>query len=213
LSFEKFLDQEMANDNFNKAQYIKNSKERQNLSKIRLDSDSGCTYLSVGELYTGKYSELTGPRYVACLDITYDILLGIYDDNNKLIAIYRHTRVAPDAQLIIEKMIRTARNANFEARLIGMQDGQSQYLINDDLALLKKFRIPLFEIDLFGTDLRHVAFDLKTGISFDVLVENRLYKPGELVNKTTLEQFERVNLTQPAQGKQLTKKQKTSKKI
>jgi hypothetical protein len=28
-------------------------------------------------------------------------------------------------------------------------------------------------------------------VSHDVLLENRLYRPGELINMTTLEQFER----------------------
>ncbi len=213
MSFEKFLDQEMANDDFSKTQYIKNSKERQNISKARLDSDSGCAYLKTGNIYSGRYSGVSGPRYVACVDLTYDIVLSIYDSNGGVCVVYRYMRMTPGAESMIEKTVRSARGANFEARLIGMQTGQSQFILNDALALLKKFRIPLFEVDLFGTDVRHTAIDLKTGASFDVLVENRLYKPGELLNKTTMEQFEREAFAPPAAGTQLTKKQKRAKKM
>ena len=49
----------------------------------------------------------------------------------------------------------------------------------------------IFEADLFGSDRRNIAIDLKTGTSFNMLTENRLYKPGELANTTTEEQFAR----------------------
>ncbi|MCL4404741.1 hypothetical protein M1583_02000, partial [Candidatus Marsarchaeota archaeon] len=51
--------------------------------------------------------------------------------------------------------------------------------------------IPLVEADLFGNEVRHIAFDAKQGMSFNVLVNNMNYKPGELVNKMTIDQFER----------------------
>ncbi len=48
LSFEKFLWTELVSEDFGKAAFVKNAKERQNISKIVLDSDSGCKYLDIG---------------------------------------------------------------------------------------------------------------------------------------------------------------------
>ena len=53
-------------------------------------------------------------------------------------------------------------------------------------------RIPIFEADLFGNSTRHIAIDIYSGMSFNVLLEDKLYKPGELVNNMTREQFERA---------------------
>ena len=47
------------------------------------------------------------------------------------------------------------------------------------------------EIDLFGTDKRHIALDLKTGTSYDLFLENRIYRPGELANSEKEEDFQR----------------------
>ncbi len=39
----------------------------------------------------------------------------------------------------------------------------------------------LFALGLFGNEIRHIALDTKTGLSYNVLLLDRIYRPGELV--------------------------------
>ena len=96
--------------------------------------------------------------------------------------------------IMIEKELRKLKPANIEVRLIGLQNGDNPLRLNETVDFIKKMKLPVFEADLFGGDTRHICIDIKTGVSFDVLISNRLYKPGELTNKVTREQFERASL-------------------
>lgn len=191
LSFEKFLDDDAGRSGFGSSRYVRNFKERQNISKVALDSDSGCRYLDPGENFTAKYSEFRGQRYIGCLALTFDVALTVYDDNSQSIFASRFVAFTQQVQLALTKWMRSIRRPNFEARMIGLQNKQASYPSNL-LVFIRRSGLRLFEIDVFGDEVRHVAFDVKDGLSFDILVNNRLYKPGELINKTTLEQFERA---------------------
>jgi hypothetical protein len=192
LSFEKFLEEDSLRVEFNKAPYVKNFKERQNISKNRLDPPvSQSKYLKVGEYFTQRYDEVLGYRNVAALQLTFDLLLSVYDGNSKTIFAYRFMDWPSDMEMRLEKDLRALRAPSLELRIIGMQNGQGWKSISDIVPFIKKRGIGVFEIDLFGKEIRHVSVDMKTGTSMDILVNNRLYKPGELVNSTTLEQFER----------------------
>ena len=46
------------------------------------------------------------------------------------------------------------------------------------------------EIDMFGEEKRHMAIDMKTGLSYDLLLENRIYRPGELKNDEKEDDFQ-----------------------
>jgi hypothetical protein len=46
------------------------------------------------------------------------------------------------------------------------------------------------EVDLFGEEKRHIVMDMKTGLSYDLLLENRIYRPGELKNDEKEEDFQ-----------------------
>jgi len=82
---------------------------------------------------------------------------------------------------------------NLEARIIGMQKNQDFYFIlNQIFDFLISNKIRLVEVDLFGDNTRHIAIDTKLGTSYNVLMEDRIYRPGELVNSTTVENFERT---------------------
>ena len=74
-----------------------------------------------------------------------------------------------------------------------MQKNQDFYfVINQVMDFIVENKIRLVEIDLFGENTRHIAIDTKLGTSFNVLMEDRLYRPGELVNSMTVENFERT---------------------
>ena len=53
---------------------------------------------------------------------------------------------------------------------------------------------------MFGTDARHVAIYLKTGASYNLLLLNRIYRPGELKNQQAYDEF-RQRLGSKAPGK------------
>lgn len=200
------LEEDTSRTGFDKVAYVKNFKERQNVSKLVLDSDAGCKYLNPGEACEVKYDEFRGVSYVACTSLSFDAALSVYDANSGAIFVARLVDFAPTLQLAIQKWARPLKNPNLETRLIGLQSGQRD-VVPPVLRFLKKSKLPLVEADLFGSESRNVAFDVKTGVSFDVLVSNRPYKPGELASKTTLEQFERSTTAQ-----QPPKQTKTSSK-
>jgi hypothetical protein len=192
LSFEKFLEDDSLRADFNSARYARNFKERQNISKNRLDPPiSESKYLKVGDYFTQKYDESAGFRNIVAISLTYDILLSIYDGNSGRLFIRRFTEWSKEMEVKLERDLALLKVPNFELRLIGLQNGQSWKVIADLIPLIKKRKFPVFEVDLFGEDVRHVSIDAKTGTSMDVLINNRLYKPGELRNNTTFEQFER----------------------
>ena len=84
---------------------------------------------------------------------------------------------------------------DMEARIIGLQDGEEHGFLKDLLGFLSKHRIRLAEADLFGERIRHIAIDLKTGMSYNILLDDRIYKPSELVNRMTVEDFQRGLVT------------------
>jgi hypothetical protein len=190
LSFEKFLEVDTVGDGFGKALYVKNFKERQNVSKSALDAGLGCKYIDVGGVYQSKYQE-PGIKYACSLTVSFDAVLTVYEVNSRTMFISRFIDFTPEIRSFFEKGLIASKSKNVEARLVGMQNDQSLELLGTITAFAKKNKLPFVEIDLFGNALRHICFDVKTGTSFDVLANNRLYKPGELANSLTSEQFER----------------------
>ncbi len=94
----------------------------------------------------------------------------------------------------MQKWFRYFKDPNVEARIIGLQNGQPRSVLDSVSIFLRGNHMRLCEIDLFGDQTRHVCFDTKTGASFDVLVNNKLYTPGELMNRMTMEQFEKSTM-------------------
>ena len=47
----------------------------------------------------------------------------------------------------------------------------------------------LVEVDLFGNEIRHIAFDTKTGSTYDLLLQNKIYGPADLINNIKPEEF------------------------
>lgn len=191
LSFEKFLDGDMFSQDFNKARYVKSFKERAGLSKVRLDSDAGSQEVGLGGFLEYTHDELLGKRYVAVLALVFDTVVSVYDVDTKTIAVVRFLNLNAKVWMPMASFLNKTKSKNLEVRIIGMQNLQEVKSLSGLLDLLRKDHLKIFEVDLFGTETRHVVFDVKTGMSFDVLMMNRLYKPGERENILTFEQFSR----------------------
>jgi hypothetical protein len=77
---------------------------------------------------------------------------------------------------------------NLELRLIGMQNSGTDAIRGLQVEL--KVRGRLVETDLFGTNMRNVALDTKTGMTYNMLLLNRIYRAGELTNTVSRADFE-----------------------
>ncbi|MHB1829899.1 MAG: hypothetical protein ACYCO0_00735 [Candidatus Micrarchaeaceae archaeon] len=128
-------------------------------------------------------------RYVTAKNLTYDLLLTVYDVNTRSTLAARITReLGKDDWVKLRSSIRKVENPNFELRVIGLQNNFVEPLAGLDV-FYKELGCTLMEIDLFGNNVRHIAFDAKTGVPYDLLLANRLYRPGELVCQLSRDKF------------------------
>ena len=131
-------------------------------------------------------------RYIYANNLTYDILVSIYSVSNESGILFRTALpLNKDEAKIIKRLYSRIKDRNIEVRIIGMQNKQANAkdLVNSLLFLEKIGKNSLVEVDLFGNEVRHVAIDLKTGLSYNVLIKNIIYKPGELINNLSFDDF------------------------
>lgn len=135
-----------------------------------------------------RYSEKQ--RYIIAKSLTFDMLLTMYDVNSRSILALRSTLPIEAKELrSVRKKLGLMRNANIEVRAIGLQNGWRGYAKSlNDVYRISKGRC--MEVDLFGEEKRHIAIDLKTGLPYDLLLENRIYRPGELKNDEREDDFQ-----------------------
>ncbi len=192
MSFESALYADLHTANFGKQPYLKTFKKRPHISKSKLDSYSNCTYMKTGDVFAhSRFNELTG-RYAASVSLTYDILVSLYDVNTRSMAAARFMEFGRPVHDHFENFLRSLKRPNIEVRVLGMQDNQGASAMYGVADFIAQNKLALYEIDLFGKDTRHIALDMSTGMSFNILLQDKIYKPGELANKMTLEQFERT---------------------
>jgi hypothetical protein len=134
-----------------------------------------------------KFSELL--RYVTVKGLDYDLFMSIFDVNSTQAMLMRITSpLGKDDQQHIVSFIKKLGRHNLEFRAIGMQNADTS-LLNEIEKVHKLAESITMEIDLFGNNTRHLAFDTKSGMIFDILLNDRFYKPGELATRLTLEEF------------------------
>ncbi len=197
LTFESFLIGDLTGYDFNSKQYLLSFKARPHVSKEKVDSADGSVYINNGQQWSQiDYDEMK-KRYICATSLTYEIFVSIYDVNSRSAFAARCTDFTKALAESMDAFIKKLKKPNLEARIIGLQNKSDTDALLHISNWISKKKIPLFEIDLFGPSVRNIAIDLHTGMSFNILMENRLYKPGELENKTTLEQFQRT-LRNPA---------------
>ncbi len=128
-------------------------------------------------------------RYVLCKDLTYDMLISVYGVDTRSAVVLRISKELSQKDILkMGSWASRLRDSNLEFRAIGLQDG---YLgaARDIEQLRRRVKSRLMEIDLFGTDIRHIAIDLKTGVPYNLLMIDRIYRPGELACQVKREEF------------------------
>lgn len=177
-----------------KVEYKRNFKERVHISKSKIDTYSNAIYLKVGESKYIYFSNDIETRYIAAVNMTYDLLISIFDANTRKSFAYRAYKYDDSIIQEMEKFVKQLKKdkPNLEARIIGFQNNEEDS--GKFLAKLADFfvsnNIKLLEVDLFNTNIRHIALDTKLGTTYNVLLEDRLYRAGELINSMTNENFE-----------------------
>ena len=174
-------------------------RERRHISKVKMDQYEDVKYVKVGSSEETGFKVPFSERYIASLDITYSLIASLYDVNSSRLIAF-NVFENPEACIKgFSSFLSKAKRGNIEARLIGMQSGQDAAMLSPIASFISKRKIPLVEADLFGNETRHIALDSKQGMSFTVLVNNINYRPGELVNKLTMDQFRRSLMKAPSQ--------------
>jgi len=182
---------EMHSKGFNSSVYQKNFKKRPHISKSKIDAHDNVKYLKTDYTVTTLYTNELMQRYVAATQLIYDLLLSVYEVNTRGLFCTRVYKSAETIEKELTKFLKGFHRPNFEARIIGIQNGQKHPTLSQVVDLISKHNLPVVEVDLFGQETRHIAIDARLGVSFNILMEDRLYKPGELINNKTVAQFER----------------------
>lgn len=192
MSFEDIFVNDAKKGGMGAGPYLMSSKPRPNMSRIVLDADRNARYVELNGFQRLEY----GPareRYLAAINLTYDAIITVYNINSRELGMFRFYAFDDRARDAIGGFIEGLHKPlNLEVRLIGFQTGQEVGSLGAIADFLKKRRLRLVEADLFGNNVRHVSVDSMLGMDFEVLLENRVYRPGELKNTMTLDQFLRA---------------------
>ena len=172
-------------------------KPRFHISKARADEFGMSRHLSIGDSVITHAHE-GRVDYINASNLTYDMLLSIYDFNTGRIAIARFEKFTDSTKSHMQGFVRSLKNPSLEARMIGFQDGHGLEEASKVLDFINMNSISLNEADLFGTDIRHISMETKRGMSMDLLLLDRVYRPGELRNPQTYEQFLRGEMPSAA---------------
>lgn len=167
-----------------KASIISQNRPNSSLAAIQEKAKT----VNPGEAAFQKYQEI-GTRYLFAKDLTFDLFISIYDVNSFSGLVLRAT-MPLDRQALSTLRTQTSKlkNPNLEMRAIGMQNNDTSLMSVLD-AVHGACNCKLIELDLFGNESRHVALDFKTGLSYDILLLNRIYRPGEKAITLTRDQF------------------------
>ena len=188
VSFENIFKENL--EKLGNSRYWESYEDRAHISKQKLDKFKEVKYLTKDESLTFEYATVLSERYIAATNITDELFISVYDINSKRIFVQRFMVSDQDEDKLeeFEIYLNENKDKSIEVRLFGMQNGANLRSLGRILNIILKYRVPVFEIDLFGNEIRHIAIDLKIGTSFNILMENRLYRPGELINSNNAAQ-------------------------
>lgn len=184
MGFEGQVSADILKDQINLKVYAKTYKERVHVSYSSISNPVLSKELGINETCFIKYANQENPRYLIAKELTSDLLLTVYDINSSSLFAARLPSLNSKESKIIHKAILklSKKPFNLEARLIGMQNGQDISMLQNALHILAHNKIPVTEFDLFGDQIRHIAVDSKLGMTLNVLLLDRIYRPGELKN-------------------------------
>jgi hypothetical protein len=188
MDFWRIYQTASVSENFGEQRLYLRSKDRTHSSLSAVEAQAERIEINGG--LSAKYAE--GARYVIADDLTYDLLVSFYDVNSSRAVLMRMSSF-PDKKSLaaIRGKVGRMRGANLELRAVGLQSGDPT--MRDSLREIQGIaKCNLQEADLFGTNARHVVFDLKVGTLMDLLPLNRIFRPDELANKLSLADFGRL---------------------
>ncbi len=190
LSTSEKFPEEKVQLGLRKSTYMPNFRAHTSLSSIMDLSKE----IKQGEAFLEKESKSL--RYVFAYNLTYDLLLSLYEVSTFKGIFARIAMPLSKAESNhLQKILDKINEKNVEVRLIGLQNKQSNYKeLLQPIFKMARRKGELIEADLFGNEARHIAIDLKTGLSYDVLLENRIYRPGELINTQSFDDFSKSAL-------------------
>ncbi|MEM0200883.1 MAG: hypothetical protein QXD23_00565 [Candidatus Micrarchaeaceae archaeon] len=174
--------------NFGSQQLLLNTGDRHNSSLIQYLDRS--IELKTNKVLFKSYSYES--RYIRSIDITFDLLVTFYDVNTSSIFAFRQSKEFTNKELskIIQE-VKKLRSNNIECRIIGLQNTHLG-LVHGITQMKEKIQCNLAELDIFGKEKRNILIDTKTGMSYNILMENRVYRPGELLNNQLYDDFEKT---------------------
>ena len=88
MSFEMIVKNELRHE-LSKSEYLYTYKQRVHMSKAKLDTYTSAEYLKVGEFKSMHYDDATVTRYMAAPNLTYDLVVSIFDVNTRNILVCR----------------------------------------------------------------------------------------------------------------------------
>ena len=120
-------------------------------------------------------------RCIIAKDIISDMFVSFYDVNSRTVLAARPSAGAMDFTTEISKAKKHMRNPNIEMRVIGLQNSDKTQAEAIGIMHNAMGMGILAEADLFGSQKRHIIMDVYTGRVYNLLLENRIYRPGELM--------------------------------
>ncbi|MCL5008365.1 MAG: hypothetical protein M1156_00540 [Candidatus Marsarchaeota archaeon] len=178
MDFWGVFEKEQFASDFGSKQVMLNTGQRHSMSLKMVQERA--VEIGVNECIFQKYSY--DKRYLIAQSITFDVLLTIYDVNHSaLLALRTNANISDKEMHQVSKLISGIKRPNLEIRAIGAQNNAENFvqMLNKMHALKPN---TLAEIDLFGNNIRHILIDSHTGMPYNLLLQNRIYRPGELVN-------------------------------
>ncbi|HUB92373.1 MAG TPA: hypothetical protein VL945_00260 [Candidatus Saccharimonadales bacterium] len=173
---------------FGSAQVLLNTGERYNASLSRLQGRS--LELELGRAVFQDWDPKR--RYLIAKNLDFDLFVSFYDVNTKAMMAMRLSEPIEKKELqTASEALGDLKKPNLELRVIGLQNGDVS-LVPSVRKVKEIARATLVEVDLFGNQTRHLIVDLLTGKPYSLLLENRIYRPGELITTSKKEDFEMV---------------------
>ena len=144
--------------------------------------------VEVNRAFFRRYDEMH--RYIIAREITQDLLFSAYNINSMENFVARITRQLSKPEWSkVFSYLRKFRDPNLEFRLIGLQNGGLTAALTGFDQIHRRVHGILAEVDLFGPNMRNVVIDTKTGATYDLLLNSKIYRAGELLNTVTKEDF------------------------
>jgi hypothetical protein len=185
MDFWHVYEAEKAKEQFGTGRVYVASRDRIHVSLSHVERYS--TFLAMNQGTARRFTEEA--RYIITKDLTHDLLISIYDVNTTESVLLRFSEALGESAVRRALApVRKLKKPNLEMRVIGMQDKDIELLATAD-RLYSAAKPALIEVDLFGTETRHIAFDTKLGMTFNLLLLNRIYRPHELATTISADDY------------------------